>query len=167
MGREQGPADWRDRLRREAIRSDFHDFDLRYHVSLWPAHPPEYGVGGLVAITFRLATRPRLSFVTALDPAAALRLGARLGLDDATALAMVDSHERVHVALQLEGVKEDVEEAQAHFADAAFLALRHPRAADLVRANEFGVISRVGPDFWEALIARNEPQRRTEAHRGR
>ena len=149
MGRE-----WRERLRDEAVHADFGEFTLRYHVSLRPAHPPEYDVPGLVAITFRLATKPRLAFVTALDPAAALRIGARIGLDEATALAMVDSHERVHVALQLEGVPEEIEEAQARFADAAFLALRHPRAADLVLTNEFGVISRVGPDFWQALVER-------------
>lgn len=65
---------------------------------------------------------------------------------------MVDSHERVHVALQLEGAPETLEEDQARFADAAFLALRHPRAAELLRTNEFGVMSRQQPDLWEAIV---------------
>lgn len=146
--------DWRSRLRREAIATGSSEFDLLYHVSLAPAFPPEYDVPGLVAITFRLHARARGGhrFVTALDPAAALRLGARLGLDAAESLAMVDSHERMHVELQLAGVPEEVEERHSRFVDAVWLSLRHPRAAQLVRAGDFGLVEQVGDDFWERLV---------------
>lgn len=148
--------DWEGRLRAEGIRSGGDDFDLVQHVSLRPAFPPDYDVPGLVAVTFRLRGRPRGGhvFVTALDPAAALRLGERLGLDAGEALAMVDSHERVHIWLQLAGVAEEHEEAASLFVDAVWLSLRHPRAAHLVADREVELVSRVGPDFWERLIAR-------------
>lgn len=146
--------DWRGRLRREAILTREREFDLLYHVSLAPAFPPDYDVPGIVAITFRLRERAEGGhmFVTALDPAAALRLGARLGLDEATALAMVDSHERIHVALQLAGVPVEVEEEHSRFIDAVWLSLHHSRAEPLVRAGEFGLVSEVGHDFWERLV---------------
>jgi len=145
---------WRARLRREAIATRGPDFDVLYHVSLRPAFPPDYNVLGLVAITFRLQERENGGhlFVTALDPAAALRLGARMGLDEAESLAMVDSHERMHVELQLAGVPEAVEEAHSRFIDAVWLSLRHPRLEALVRAGEFGIVSEVGHDFWERLV---------------
>lgn len=147
-------APWRSRLEREAIASSHPAMDLLYHVSLTPAFPPEYDVPGLVAVTFRLAERRDGGhlFVTALDVDAALRLGARLGLDEADALAMVDSHERMHIELQLEDVPVEVEEAHSRFIDAVWLSLRHPRAAELVRAGEFGLVEEVGDDFWERLV---------------
>lgn len=142
-------------LDRDAIASSHDGHDLLYHVSLRPAFPPDYDVPGLVAITFRLRERPEGGhvFVTALDPAAALRMGARLGLDEADALAMVDSHERMHVELQLAGVPEEVEEAQSRWLDAIWLSLRHPRAEALVKTGAFGLVSEVGHDFWERLRA--------------
>lgn len=145
---------WRERLWRDAVRARFHDFDVLYDVSLRPAYPPEYDVGGLVAITFRLSERTEGGhlFVMAIDPAAALRLGAKLGLDEAGSLAMVDSHERMHIALQIEGVPEHVEEAHSRFLDAVWLSLHHPHAGALVRTGEFGLVSEVGHDFWERLI---------------
>lgn len=148
------PQDWGARLRRQAAWAAFHEFDLAYHVSLRPAFPDEYDVTGLVAITFRLRERPRGGhvFVVAIDPSAALRLGARLGLDEAAALAMVDSHERMHIHLQLAGVPEEVEEAHSRFIDAVWLSLRHARAEALVRAGEFGLVEQVGHDFWERLV---------------
>jgi hypothetical protein len=144
---------WRARLRREAILERAAEFDRWYHVSLRPAFPSEYDVGGLVAITFRWQSKPRFVFVTALDPAAALRVGARLGLDEGEALAMIDSHERVHVEIQLAGVSEEAEEHAARHVDAVWLSLRHPRAAHLVEEREINLVTRVGPDFWERLIA--------------
>ena len=127
------------------------------HVSLAPAFPPEYDVPGLVAVTFRLFRRgDHLTFVTAIDPAAALRLGARLGLEPAEALAMVDSHERMHVWLQLAGVAEEAEEEASRHIDAVWLSLRHPRAAHLVEDREIALVSRVGPDFWERLVVEPE-----------
>lgn len=150
---------WRTRLAREALHTAGRDFDLLYHVSLDPAFPEDYAVPGLVAITFRLRERPKGGhvFVTALDPGAALRLGARFGLDDATSLAMVDSHERIHIALQLAGVPEDVEEAHSRFIDAVWLSLHHPHVERHVRAGDFGLVSEVGHDFWERLIDREAP----------
>lgn len=146
--------DWRARLRREAIVTRGPQFDLVYHVSLAPAFPPEYDVPGLVAVTFRLMQREEhLTFATCLDPAAALRIGARLGLDEAASLAMVDSHERMHIWLQLAGVSEEAEEDASRHVDAVWLSLRHPRAAHLVEEREIALVSRVGPDFWERLIA--------------
>lgn len=129
-------------------------FDLVYHVSLRPAFPPEYDVPGLVAVTFRLFRQEEhLTFATAIDVAAALRIGARLGLDAAESIAMVDSHERMHVWLQLAGVPEEAEEEASLHVDAVWLSLRHPRAAHLVADREVALVSRVGPDFWERLIA--------------
>lgn len=147
-------GDWRARLAREAIPSRHRAFDHRYHVSLWPACPPEYEVDGMVAITFREGRRGdgALRFVTSLDPAAALRIGGRLGLDAAESLAFVDAHERCHVALQLEGVHEAAEEDASRHIDAVWLSLRHPRAADLVMSGEFGVVTRVHEEFWERLV---------------
>lgn len=145
---------WRERLRREGIVLRIPEFDHVLHASLAPAFPPEYDVPGLVAVTFRLTERPSGGhvFVTALDVAAALRLGERLGLDDGEALAMVDSHERMHVWLQLAGIGEAEEEDASRFVDAVWLSLRHPRVAEKVAAGEFGLVTRVGPDFWEALV---------------
>ena len=54
MGRE-----WRERLRGEAIRADFGEFTLRYHVSLRPAHPPEYDVPGRFFVTKMLERCPQ------------------------------------------------------------------------------------------------------------
>lgn len=146
--------DWHARLRREAILAQFADFDLAYHASLRPAVPPDYDVPGLVGLTFRLRARSEGGFLyaTVLDVAAVLRLGARLGLSEAESLAMVDSHERVHVALQLAGVSEEAEEANSRHIDAVWLSLRHPRAAARVEAGEFGLVTRVHEDFWEALV---------------
>lgn len=146
--------EWLERLRRQALVADFGSFRLLYVVSVRPPVPPEYGVPGLVGLTFRLRPRPGggHEYATLLDIAGVVRLGARLGFGPAEALAMVDSHERVHVALQLEGVAEEVEEAQSLFADAVWLSLRHPRAAARVQAGEFGLVTRVGPGFWEALV---------------
>lgn len=145
--------DWQKRLRRDGILTRGQEFDLVYHVSLHPAFPPDYDVPGLVAVTFRYQREPYLIFVTALDPSAALRIGARLGLDEAEALAMVDSHERMHVWLQLAGISEEAEEQAARHVDAVWLSLRHPRAAHLVEDREVMLVTRVGADFWEALIA--------------
>lgn len=146
--------DWRARLRREGIPWPAPDFDHTYHVSLDPAFPPEYDVPGLVAITFREGRRADGAhrFVTSLDPGAALRLGRRLGLDEGGSLAMVDSHERVHIALQLADVPEDVEEAHSRFVDAVWLSLHHPRAARLVASGEFGIVTRVLDDVYEELV---------------
>lgn len=148
------PVEWRERLRREAIVTRGADFDLVLHVSLAPAFPPEYDVPGLVAVTFRLFRRgEHLTFATCIDPAAALRIGERLGLDAGEALAMVDSHERVHVSLQLAGVSEEAEEDASRDVDAVWLSLRHPRAAHLIEDREIALVSRVGPGFWERLVA--------------
>lgn len=146
-------APWHARLHREAHAGRFGDFDLLYHVGLAPLVPPEYEVSGMVALTFRLHARPAGGhvYVTTIDPAAALHLGARLGLDEGEALAFVDSHERVHVALQLEGAREEDEERMARLVDAVVLALRHPAAAERVAAGEL-VVTRVHEDFWEALL---------------
>ncbi|HET6404765.1 MAG TPA: hypothetical protein VFH78_08960 [Candidatus Thermoplasmatota archaeon] len=149
--------EWRIRLRREGILTRGPQFDLVLHVSLRPAFPPDYDVPGLVAVTFRLFRREdHLTFATAVDVAAALRLGERLGLGPADALAMVDSHERMHVFLQLAGVSEEAEEDASRHVDAVWLSLRHPRAAHLVADREVELVSRVGPDFWEQLIAPEE-----------
>ena len=146
---------WRARLAREAIPTANDDFDLLLHVSLRPAFPPEYDVPGLVALTFRLRPRERGGghhYVTVIDVAAALRLGQRFGLDAAESLAFVDSHERMHVYLQLAGVPEEVEEAHSKFVDAVWLSFRHPRAAQLVAAGEGGLVVRVHEGFWEELV---------------
>lgn len=146
--------EWRERLRREAIVTRGRDFDLVHHISLRPAFPSEYDVLGLVAVTFRLfRDGEHITFATAIDPGAALRIGARLGLDEAEAFAMVDSHERMHIWLQLAGVSEDAEEDASLHVDAVWLSLRHPRAAHLIEDREVALVSRVGPDFWERLIA--------------
>lgn len=146
---------WSARLEQDAIPARHVEFDHLLHVSLWPAMPPEYDVPGLVAVTYRLRVRPRGGhlYVTALDPAAALRIGARLGLDEAESLAMVDSHERMHIWLQLAGVPEEVEEDRMRWIDATWLSLRHPRAADIVRSGAFGLVTEVEEDYWERLIA--------------
>ncbi|HVL87619.1 MAG TPA: hypothetical protein VM681_06400 [Candidatus Thermoplasmatota archaeon] len=149
-------AAWQRRLRERAIGCRFSDHDLLYDAGLWPAVPPEYKIAGLVGLTFRLAARASGGhvYVTALDVGAAARLGARLGLDPAASVAMVDSHERVHVALQLEdeGLPVDKEEAHSRWVDAVWLSLRHPRAEALVRAGDFGLVEHVDAGFWEALV---------------
>lgn len=147
--------EWWQRLA-HAVRTRERDFDLLYHVGTAPAVPAEYDVPGLVALTFRLEERPRGGhvYVTTIDVAAALRLGARFGLDAPEALAMVDSHERVHVFLQLAGVDEAGEEAASRLVDAVWLSLRHPVAAERVRTGDFGLLAEVHGDFWEALVDR-------------
>lgn len=145
---------WRARLLREAIPLDDPEFSLLLHVAIRPAYPPEYDVPGLVAITFRLHARRGGGhrYVLALDVAAALRLGARFGLDEAESIAFVDSHERMHVYLQLAGVPEDVEEERSRYVDAVWLSLRHEGAARMVAAGEGGLVVRVHEDFWEELL---------------
>jgi hypothetical protein len=147
-------VDWRQRLWVDSIRSAQPDFDLLYYVSLHPAFPPEYDLPGLVAVTFRLLQRTQGGhlFVTALDPAAAIMLGRRLGLGPSEAIAMVDSHERVHVELQLANVAQEDEERASVFVDAVWLSLRHPRAAHLLEDRDVVIVVRVGPDFWERLV---------------
>ena len=142
-------VDWQARVRREALLQEQGDHELLSHLTLRPAMPPEYAVEGLVAVTFRWRGR---RFVTSIDAAAAVRLGARMGLDAGEAVAMVDSHERVHVALQLEGATEEEEERQALFVDAVMLSLRHEVIAEHLVHGDFGLVSKVGPGFWEALI---------------
>lgn len=145
---------WQEVLARRAVTAAWPEFTLLYDLSLRPVVPPEYAVPGLVGLTFRLRPRPQGGhvYVTAIDAAAALRLGARMGLTEGEAVALVDSHERVHVQLQLEGVAEEAEEAASLFVDAVVLSLRHPRMAAHLQAGDFGVVSRVGPGFWEALV---------------
>lgn len=125
-----------------------------YHVGARPPVPREYDVPGLVGLTFRLARRGDGAHVyaTVLDAGAVLRLGGRIGLTEGEAVAMVDSHERIHVAMQLAGVAEEDEERQSRLADAVWLSLRHPRAALLLKAGEFGLVTRVEEGFWEALV---------------
>lgn len=146
--------DWHARLEREGLRDHGADFTLVYHPALVPAVPPEYDVPGLVGLTFRLARRGdgALVFATLVDLPAAIRLSARLGLDAAGGVAFVDSHERMHVHLQLEGVPEEVEEQHSRFVDAVWLSLRQAAAEPLVRAGEFGLVEEVGHDFWERLV---------------
>lgn len=143
-----------DRLRREALHVRFEAFDLAYHLSLRPAVPEEYEVEDLVGITYRLHERPGggWRYAMALDPRAVILFGQRFGLDEAESLAMVDSHERLHIALQLEGVAWEVEEAYTRFVDAVWLSFRHPRAAERVRSGEFGLVTHVHEAFWEALL---------------
>lgn len=149
-----GDMEWYGRLTGEALRSDGDEFSLLYHAALRPAAPPEYLVPGMVGLTFRLHRRPdhRLVFATLLDLPAVVRLGERLGLDPAAAVAFVDSHERIHVRLQLEGVRAEVEEDHSRFVDAVWLSLHNPLVEALVRAGEFGLVEKVGPDFWERLV---------------
>lgn len=145
---------WLAALRVQASPAAFADFDLLYHAGLRPLVPPEYAVPGLVGLTFRLHERPMggFVFVTTIDLPAALRLGERLGLDAAGAVALVDSHERVHVALQLAGAGEAEEEDLARFIDAVWLSLRNSRAAERLRSGAFGVVTHVHDGFWEALV---------------
>ncbi|HLE95958.1 MAG TPA: hypothetical protein VI997_01185 [Candidatus Thermoplasmatota archaeon] len=147
------PTPWEARLRREAREDRYADFDLLYHVSLAPVVPPEYDVPGIVALTFRLDPRPHGGhvYVTTIDPGAALRLGTRLGLEEAEAFALIDSHERIHIQLQLAGAAERDEERMARHVDAVWLSLRHPRAAERVAAGAF-VVTRIHEDFWEAVM---------------
>lgn len=146
--------DWQARLRREALVAHEEEFSLVLHPAIVPAVPPEYWVPGLVGLTFRLARRGDGAFVfaTVVDLPAAIRLGARLGLDEAGGVAFVDSHERMHVHLQLAGVPEEVEELHSRFIDAVWLSLRHAAAEPLVRAGEFGLVEEVHHDFWERLV---------------
>jgi len=143
-----------DRLRREALHWRFEDFDLTYHLSTRPAMPEEYRVPDLVGLTFRLWPRPEggWRYATVLDVDAVMRLGERFGLDMAEALALVDSHERMHIHLQLEGVPEEVEEEQSRFVDAVWLSFRHPQLAERLLHGEFGLVTRVHEDFWEMLL---------------
>lgn len=149
---------WRRRLEAGGARAAFAEFDLLYHAGLAPPVPPGYEVPGLVGLTFRLNPREegRALYATLLDLPAAVRMGARLGLDAAEAVAMVDSHERVHVHLQLayERLHEtdpELEEEHARIVDAVWLSLRHPRAAQRLLRGEV-VVTRVEPGFWEELI---------------
>ena len=123
---------WRDELRRAAILSHESDHSLAYFVGIRPPVPPEYDLPGIVGLTFRLARRAddAIVYATLLDVGAAMRLGERLGLDAGEALAMVDSHERVHIELQLAYGSQDVhpedEERHSHVVDGAWHSLRHP-----------------------------------------
>jgi hypothetical protein len=151
--------EWERRLRRESILQRLPHHSLVYHVGLSPPVPPEHQVPGLVGVTFRLGERPDglPLYATLLGAAAALRLGARLGLSDAESLAMVDSHERVHVALQLDHerldeVPPDLEERHSHAADAAWLSLRHPRAERLVEEWGGRILHAMGRGFWDLLV---------------
>lgn len=146
--------DWRERVRRGGLVADFDDHRLVHHAGLVPAVPPEFAVDHLVALTFRFRKKEEGGpvYITTIDLPAAVRMGARMGLDAGEAVAMVDSHERVHVALQLDGATEEAEERQALFVDAVWLSLRHEAIARHLRAGDFGVVSRVGPDWWEALV---------------
>lgn len=153
--------DWSARLRHEGIRHSSHDHELVYHAALRPAVPPEFDVGGLVGITWRLGRRHdgARRYATGLDLAAAVRLGRRLGLEPGEAVAFVDSHERVHVAAQLSYDTDpggepapEVEEEHSRFVDAVWLSLRHPRAEALLTAGEFGLVTEVHHTFWEALV---------------
>lgn len=144
---------WQEDMQRRSHVSRFDEFDLVYQVSLHPAIPEEWRLDDMVALTFRLGRRRdgALILATNLDIAAVARIGTRLGLDEAGSLAMVDSHERVHVQLQLEGVAEDLEEQASRLVDAVWLSLRHPRAK-VAGDGDLHVVSRVGHDFWEALV---------------
>lgn len=155
-------APWDERLRAEGVPLHLPEFSLVTHTSIAPAFPPEYDVPGLVAVTFRRGARPdgALWYATAIDVAAAFRLGVRLGLTEAEALAMVDSHERIHVWLQLAGVDEDVEEHRMRIVDAVWLSLHHPRAAERVATGEFGLVTHVHDDFWEALVDERQARER-------
>lgn len=146
--------EWSERLVRECIHARLDDFDLFYGVGLRPPVPPDYDVPGLVGLTFRLGERLQGGFVyaTLLDVGAVVRLGARLGLDAAGALAFVDSHERIHVALQVAGVSEEAEEANSRFVDAVWLSLDHPRAAERLTVTGLGIVTTVHGDFWEGLV---------------
>ncbi|GEM_PF-4521149 len=150
---------WQDRLRREGALQRYPHHDLVYHVGLAPPVPPEYAVPGLVGLTFRLGRRPGGGplYATLLDAAAAVRLGQRLGLGEAESVAMVDSHERVHVALQLDyerldEVPPETEERHSHVADAAWLSLRHPRAERLVEESGGRILDVMGRGFWSLLV---------------
>lgn len=151
--------DWQARLRREAIHQRLGHHVLDYWVGLRPPAPPEYEVPGLVGLTFRVQVRGDGTphYATLLDVAATLRLGARLGLDPAESLAMVDSHERAHVALQLDyerlhEVPPEIEEAHVVVVDAAWLSLRHPVAERLVESGEVSLLRSAGRLF-DALAA--------------
>jgi hypothetical protein len=152
-------VEWERRLARDGAFADFGDFGLVYHVGVRPIVPEEYHVDGIVALTFRLRRRAHGNhdYATTIDLGAALRLGARMGLDAGEALAHVDSHERIHVALQLEGVEEHAEEAQANVVDAVVLSLRHEAIARHLRHGDFGVVTKVEPGFWEALVDLGKP----------
>ena len=149
---------WREALRRDGILQRYRHHSLLYLAGLRPAPPPEYDVPGIVGLTFRLGLRPDGAplYATLLDLPAAIRLGARLGLDPAASVAMVDSHERVHVALQLDYerldlVPPEVEEEHSRIVDAAWLWCAHPNGeAALARLG--GVIHSAGARFWEALL---------------
>ncbi|MHB8604342.1 MAG: hypothetical protein ACYDCK_03720 [Thermoplasmatota archaeon] len=146
-------VDWQADLRRGGIYHSFHAFDLIYYPSLHPAIPPEYHLPGIVGLTFRLRKRSHGGhlYVTTLDLAAVGRLGERIGLDFAASLAQVDSHERVHIALQLDGVDPAHEERFAHVVDAVLLSLVHPKAERAIVAGDFGVVLGVKPELWESL----------------
>ncbi|MGQ0535455.1 MAG: hypothetical protein ACT4PT_05235 [Methanobacteriota archaeon] len=146
--------DWLQRLRNTALPLSVDGFDLLYHASVRPAAPPEYIVAGMVGLTFRLHRRPQGGhvYVTTIDLAGVARIASRLGLRFEEALAFVDSHEKVHIALQLEGVGEETEEEMSRFVDAVWLSLEHPRAGEKVRTGEFGLVTRIEPDLWEAIL---------------
>ncbi len=123
---------WRDDLRRYGILRHEVDHSLAYLVGVRPPIPPEYDVPGIVGLTFRLARRGdgALVYAMLLDVGAAMRLGQRLGLSPGEALAMVDSHERIHIELQLAygdaDVHPEVEERHSHVVDWAWRSLRRP-----------------------------------------
>lgn len=148
-----GSVEWYRRLAREAHASNFEEFDLVYHVSVWPATPPEYETPGMVALTFRLHDRPRGGFVycTTIDLGAALRLGTRFGLDEAGALALVDSHERMHVHLQLAGVSYENEESAARRVDAVYLSFA-TRVPLVVAERELDEVASIASADGESLV---------------
>lgn len=111
---------WSDVVSREALHTRADDFDLFYHISTHLAYPDEYHVPGIIGITFRWRSAPRLVFVTAIDVGAAVSLGERLGLDAGQAIAMIDSHERMHIYAQMAGVSEANEEAAVNVVDRAY-----------------------------------------------
>ncbi|HVL48531.1 MAG TPA: hypothetical protein VM889_08245 [Candidatus Thermoplasmatota archaeon] len=152
------PDGWRAAMRARGHWHDFGDHALLYQVSIDPAVPPEWKVDGMAALTFRLAEddEGRLLLATSLALPVVLRIGARFGLDEAESVAFVDSHERMHVHLQLDGVSEEREEEASRFVDAVWLALRHPRAAAMLEAGPFGLVTRVGPAFWEELLLEDQ-----------
>lgn len=149
------PPAWRDRLLREAIHGRFRHHDLYYHVSLRPAAPPEWVVPDMAALTWRLGERHEDAApvaATVLWPPGVVRIGANFGLGPASAFALVDSHERLHTHLAIEGIPEDEQEPFARIADAAYLALHDPEAERIFE--EEGLARLASGRFWETLLAR-------------
>lgn len=146
--------EWRDRLLHDAILQRFAHHDLYYHVGLRPAAPPPWIVPDMAALTWLPGHRhddDAPVHATTIWPPGVLRLARRLGLPEPEAVALVDSHERVHVHLSLEGVHEDEQEPLTRFVDAALLSFLHPRAG---RAREErGLTHLTAGDSWEELLA--------------